>query len=199
MGRLALIDYGAGNLRSVANALAHLGIDFEVTADPAVVAAADRIIFPGVGAAASCMRELAARGLVEPLRAARRPVLGLCLGMQALTESSAEGGARVECLGVIPGRAERFGDGVKVPQMGWNTVRVLREDPLFAGIPPDEHFYFLHAYRVHAAPEHVLAETDYGGAYPSAVRRDHFRGVQFHPEKSGPYGLRLLRNFVERC
>jgi imidazole glycerol phosphate synthase glutamine amidotransferase subunit len=199
VARVALIDYGAGNLRSVANALAHLGIDFEVTADPAVVAAAEKIIFPGVGAAASCMRELAARGLVEPLRAADRPVLGLCLGMQCLTEWSAEGGAPVECLGVLPGRAERFGGDVKVPQMGWNTVRVLRDDPLFDGLSPDEHFYFLHAYRVHTRPEHVLAETDYGGAYPSAVRRGPFRGVQFHPEKSGPSGLRLLRNFVERC
>lgn len=199
MARVALIDYGAGNLQSVANALAHLGIDFEVTADPEVVAGAGKVIFPGVGAAASCMAELEARGLVGPLRAARRPVLGICLGMQVLTESSAEGGRRVECLGVMPGRAERFGEGVKVPQMGWNTVRVLRPDPLFAEIPPDEHFYFLHSYRVQTAPEHVLAETEYDGPYPSAVRRENFWGVQFHPEKSGPHGLQVLKNFAERC
>lgn len=199
MARVALIDYGAGNLRSVANALAHLGVGFEIATNPEVVTAADKVVFPGVGAAASCMRELRSLGLVEALRSLGRPVLGLCLGMQVLTESSAEGGEGVECLGIIPGRSERFGTAVKVPQMGWNTVRPLRDDPLFAGIPAGEHFYFLHAYRVRTSPEHVLAETEYDGTYPSAVRRANFWGVQFHPEKSGPAGLRLLRNFIERC
>jgi glutamine amidotransferase len=145
------------------------------------------------------MAELEARGLVEALRAAERPVLGICLGMQVLTESSAEGGERVECLGVLPGLAERFGEGVKVPQMGWNTVRVVGDAPLFAEIPPHEHFYFLHSYRVRTEPAYVLAETEYDGSYASAVRRENFWGVQFHPEKSGPYGLRILKNFVERC
>ena len=199
MAHVALIDYGAGNLRSVANALAHLGADFEVTADPEVVASAAKVIFPGVGAAASCVRELAARGLGEAIRSHRGPVLGICLGMQVLTESSAEGGEGVPCLGVLPGRTERFGTGVKVPQMGWNTVLPSREDPLFTGIPAGEHFYFLHAYRVRTSPEHVLAETEYDGSYASAVRGANFRGVQFHPEKSGPAGLALLRNFLERC
>lgn len=199
MARVALIDYGAGNLRSVANALAQLGADFEITADPEVVASAAKVVFPGVGAAASCMRELAARGLGEAVRSHRGPVLGVCLGMQALTESSAEGGEGVPCLGVLPGRTERFGTGVKVPQMGWNTVHPLRDDPLFAGLAAGEHFYFLHAYRVRTSPEHVLAETEYDGPYPSAVRRANFWGVQFHPEKSGPAGLRVLRNFLDRC
>lgn len=196
---MALIDYGAGNLQSVANALTRLGIEYEVTADPEVVRSAVKVVFPGVGAAASCMAELRERGLVSALHGAERPVLGICLGMQVLTESSAEGGERVECLGVLPGRAERFGEGVKVPQMGWNTVRVVRDDPLFAEIPPDEHFYFLHSYRVRTEPAYVLAETEYDGSYASAVRRENFWGVQFHPEKSGPYGLRILKNFVERC
>ncbi|MGH7546514.1 MAG: imidazole glycerol phosphate synthase subunit HisH [Gemmatimonadota bacterium] len=199
MAHVALIDYGAGNLRSVANALEHLGADFEVTADPEVVASAAKVVFPGVGAAASCVRELAARGLVEAIRSQRGRVLGICLGMQVLTESSAEGAEAVPCLGILPGRTERFGTGVKVPQMGWNTVAPRRDDPLFAGIPAGEHFYFLHAYRVRTSPEHVLAETEYDGPYASAVRRANFWGVQFHPEKSGPAGLRLLRNFLDRC
>ena len=199
MARVALIDYGAGNLRSVANALEHLGSEFEVTADPDVVASAKKVIFPGVGAAASCVRELAARGLGDAIRSHRGPLLGICLGMQVLTESSAEGGRDVPCLGLLPGHTERFGPTVKVPQMGWNTVRPTRDDPLFAGIAADEYFYFLHAYRVRTSREHVLAESDYDGPYASAVRRGNVWGVQFHPEKSGPAGLALLRNFLERC
>lgn len=199
MARIALIDYGAGNLRSVANALAHVGAEFEITADPEVVASAEKVVFPGVGAAASCMRDLRSRGLADAIRACRRPVLGICLGMQVLTESSAEASPPVACLGLLPGHAERFGAGVKVPQMGWNTVHTLREDPLFDGIPNDEPFYFLHAYRVRTSAEHILAETEYDGPYASAVRRGHVVGVQFHPEKSGPAGLRLLENFVARC
>lgn len=197
--RVALIDYGAGNLRSVANALTRLGVEFVVTADPVVVTAADKVILPGVGAAASCMRELRARGLVDALRACRQPVLGICLGMQCLTESSAEGDEPVQCLGVIPGRTERFAEGLKAPQMGWNTIAMVREDPLFCDIPGGEHLYFLHSYRVRTNPEYVVAETDYGGPYHSAVRRNNFWGVQFHPEKSGPAGLRILKNFAEQC
>lgn len=199
MPRIALIDYGAGNLRSVANALAHLGVEFEITADPEIVTSAEKVVFPGVGAAASCMRELRSRGLADAIRVCRQPVLGICLGMQVLTESSPEGGRPVECLGVLPGHTERFGGGVKVPQMGWNTVRTLREDPLFEGIPNDEQFYFLHAYRVRTSADYTLAQTEYDGPYASAVRRANFFGVQFHPEKSGPAGLHLLENFVARC
>lgn len=196
--QIALIDYGAGNLRSVANALAHLGIGFEITADPEAVLRADKVIFPGVGAAASCMRELRARGLVEALRECRQPVLGICLGMQCLTEWSAEGEG-VECLAMLPGRAVRFSGDVKVPQIGWNSVEHRQSDHLFDGIPSGERFYFLHSYRVETDREWVLAETDYGEWYPCAVRRENFRGVQFHLEKSGPPGLRVLENFVHRC
>jgi glutamine amidotransferase len=196
---IAVVDYGAGNLRSVANALDHLGADYAVTGDAEGVARARKVIFPGVGAAGGCMSELATRGLDEAIRRHRGPVLGICLGMQVLTEWSEEGLGRVACLGVLPGHTARFRGVLKLPQIGWNTVRFRQEDPLFSEIPSDSHFYFAHSYRVHTDPVHVLGETEYGGEYPSVVRRDNFRGVQFHPEKSGPHGLRLLRNFVELC
>jgi glutamine amidotransferase len=196
---IALIDYGAGNLQSVANALAHLEADFAITDDPDTVANSAKVIFPGVGAAASCMQALADRGLDETLRRMTRPVLGICLGMQVLTSSSGEGAREVECLGVLPGHTSRFDGNVKLPQIGWNTIEALETDPLLEDIKPGEHFYFLHSYRVHANEEHILAQTVYGAPYPSIVRRDNFWGVQFHPEKSGPAGLRLLRNFIELC
>lgn len=196
---IAVVDYGAGNLRSVANALDHLGVDYRVTEDADEVARSPKVIFPGVGAAGSCMAELATRALGEAIRSHSGPVLGICLGMQVLTEWSEEGLSRVECLGVLPGHTARFRGALKLPQIGWNTVRFRHEDPLFTEIPSDEYFYFAHSYRVHTDPAFVLGETEYGGAYPSVVRRDNFRGVQFHPEKSGPHGLRLLRNFAELC
>lgn len=196
---IALVDYGAGNLRSVANGLDQLEATYRITDDPDEVARADKVIFPGVGAAASCMEELSARGLDESLLEHTGPVLGICLGMQVLTEWSEEGLSRADCLGILPGRTERFRGAVKLPHIGWNTVRFLDDDPLLRGIPSGEHFYFAHSYRVHTEADLVIGVTDYGETYPSVVRRGNVRGVQFHPEKSGPYGLRLLRNFVERC
>lgn len=196
---IALVDYGAGNLRSVANALEYVGAAYAVTADPEEVTRAEKVIFPGVGAAASCMEELSARGLDEALRQHGGPVLGICLGMQVLTEWSEEGLTHVDCLGIIPGRTERFRGAVKLPHIGWNTVRILHDDPLFAGIPSSEYFYFAHTYRVRTDPSLVIGETDYGDTYASVVRSGNVRGVQFHPEKSGHHGLRLLRNFVEQC
>jgi glutamine amidotransferase len=196
---IVLVDYGARNLQSVANALAFLGAEFEITDDATRVAAAGKIVFPGVGTASSCMRALRICDLDSVLREAQTPVLGICLGMQALTQFSTEGTEDVECLGVMPGYTARFRGEVKLPQIGWNSVALLRDDPLFFGLGSGEHFYFLHAYRVHTNPENVLAETEYGDAYPSAVRRANFWGVQFHPEKSGQAGLRLLKNFVELC
>lgn len=196
---IVLVDYGAGNLRSVANALAHLGFDHEVSSEPAVVASADKIIFPGVGAAASCMQELRARGLDRALATSARPVLGICLGMQLLTHSSTEGHATIDCLGVLPGEAARFQGAVKLPQIGWNTISKKIQDPLLEGIESGEYFYFLHSYRVHTDSEYVIAETDYGEIFPSVIRRGNFWGVQFHPEKSGDAGLKLLTNFLERC
>lgn len=200
MAGVVVIDYGAGNLRSVTNALAHLGVAHAVTDDPEVVARAEKVVLPGVGAAAACMGALRARGLADALRSCGAPVLGICLGMQVLAELSDEGDPPVECLGILPGRVERFSEGLKVPHIGWNTVRVLhQDDPLFHRVAEDEPFYFLHGYRLRTEPAFVLAETTYGAPYPSAVRRGRVWGVQFHPEKSGPAGLQLLRNFVERC
>ncbi len=197
---ISLIDYGAGNLLSVANALKHVNVDFQLTEDPETLAGADKVIFPGVGAAAaSCMEELRTRGLDEAVRSCEQPVLGICLGMQVFTPSSSEGLRQVKCLGILPGHTARFQGAVKLPQIGWNTVTTLRSDPLFHGIESGAYFYFLHSYRVHTDPAFVLAETDYEGPFPSAVRRENFWGVQFHPEKSGPSGLKLLSNFAERC
>jgi glutamine amidotransferase len=196
---IALIDYGAGNLQSVANALSHLDAEFAITDDPGTVAGSAKVIFPGVGAAASCMQALAGRGLDQTLRRVNVPVLGICLGMQVLTASSGEGAQEVGCLGMLPGYTARFAATEKLPQIGWNTIEILRKDPLLEGIASGEHFYFLHSYRVHTTEQHVLAQTVYGTPYPSIVRRDNFWGVQFHPEKSGSAGLRLLRNFIELC
>lgn len=196
---IALIDYGAGNLQSVANALTHLDADFKVVSDPDGLADSEKIVFPGVGAAASCMQVLQARGFDQALTRQQVPVLGICLGMQLFTEWSEEGARRVQCLGVVPGHTARFVGAVKRPQIGWNTIRLLREDPLFTGVPSEEYFYFAHSYRVHTLQAFVLAETEYGDIYPSVIRRDNFWGVQFHPEKSGSYGLRILQNFVEKC
>lgn len=196
---IALVDYGAGNLQSVANALKHVGAEFQVIDDATQVAPADKVVFPGVGAAASCMRALRSRGLDAAIRQHRAPVLGICLGMQVLTQFSTEGVDEVPCLAVLPGETSRISGDVKLPQIGWNSVMSRGEDPLFDGLDSGEHFYFLHSYRVRTEERYVLAETEYGSPFPSAVRRENFWGVQFHPEKSGPAGLRLLRNFVEKC
>lgn len=199
--RIAIIDYKAGNLTSVQRALTHLGFAAEVTADPERIVSADRVIFPGVGAAESCMANLQAGGLDEALRevvAAGKPVLGICVGMQLLFEHSDEDGG-VPCLGILEGVAERFRPNdatIKVPHMGWNAIE-HDGDPLFAGIAAGERFYFVHSY--YCAPDTsvtVNAVADHGGKFAAGVRRDNLVAVQFHPEKSGESGLRILRNFI---
>jgi len=199
--RIAIIDYKAGNLTSVQRALAHLGVAAEVTADPARIVSADKVIFPGVGAAESCMANLQAGGLDEALReavAAGKSVLGICVGMQLLFEHSDEDGG-VPCLGILEGVVERFRPSdatIKVPHMGWNAIE-HEGDPLFAGIASGERFYFVHSY--YCAPDTsvvVNAVTDHGGKFAAGVRRDNLVAVQFHPEKSGEPGLHLLRNFL---
>lgn len=199
---IALIDYGAGNLRSVEFALEHLGVRWSRIRDPASLSGASAIILPGVGAAASAMRELDDRDLTDALRQVTVPLLGICLGMQLLTEESAEGDTPVECLGFVPGETRRFGsDGelfpLPLPHIGWNETE-LSDDPLFEGLPPLEHFYFLHSYRVMAPDERVIAQTEYGEMFPAAVRNGDAVAVQFHPEKSGPAGLRVLANFCRQ-
>jgi glutamine amidotransferase len=197
---IAIVDYGAGNLRSVARAVEHAGVQPVVTSEAEALARAEAVILPGVGAAADTMANLRARGLVEPVRdylASGRPFLGVCMGLQALLTGSEEGGWH-ECLDVVPGRVRRFPTGMTVPHMGWNQVARRREHPVFADIPDGANFYFVHSY--YCAPEDetvVLATTDYGQPFPSVLARDNWLATQFHPEKSGQHGLRLYRNFLE--
>ena len=199
MGGAVIVDYGAGNLRSVARAVAHAGYAAEVRRDPAAVEGARALILPGVGAAADTMANLRAAGLDGPLReyaAAGRPFLGVCMGMQALFEVSEEGGEH-ECLGVLPGRVVRFAGGLTTPHMGWNTLRLVRPHPVLEGVGDGAYCYFVHSYYPRPAdPSLVVAETEYGGAFASVVARGNLVATQFHPEKSGAAGLRLYANFL---
>lgn len=198
--RVAILDYEAGNLASVQRAVTHLGYDAQITADPKAIASAERVIFPGVGAAGQCMANLQQRGLDEAIRGvvdAGRPLLCICIGMQLLFEHSDEDGG-VPCLGILPGVVERFraAPEVKVPHMGWNAV-AMADKKLFAGIRDQENFYFVHSYYCAPGPEvEVIATSDHGGRFCAGVRKDNLVAVQFHPEKSGENGLSLLRNFL---
>jgi len=198
--RIVIVDYGAGNLHSVARAAAGCGDDIAVSSDPKVVAESDVLIVPGVGAAADTMRNLRERNLVDPIRRSieeGRPYLGICMGMQALFTLSEEGGEH-PCLDVIPGRVVRLPGGQKVPHMGWNQVRQSRAHHIWEGIADDAYFYFVHSY--YPLPEDaetVIGDTDYGVIFPAAVARDNIVATQFHPEKSGDDGLRFYRNFLQ--
>ena len=197
--KLIVVDYGAGNLRSVAIALARLGFDPLVTSDPRAVRTAEALILPGVGAAADTMSNLARRRLVEPIReyiASGRPFLGVCMGLQGLFSLSEEGGEH-PCLDILPGRVRRLPAGLKVPHMGWNRVSQRCSHPIFDGIADGAFFYFVHSY--YAQPEDVsvvVGETDYGVAFPAVVAKDNIVATQFHPEKSAESGLRLYQNFL---
>lgn len=194
---LAIVDSGGANIASVRFALERLGVHSELTADPAVIRAAERVILPGVGSAAEGMRRLRAKGLVEVVRGLTQPVLGVCLGMQLLFESSEEDGG-VETLGLIPGKVALLpsAPGITVPHMGWNTLLTGRQPPLLDGIESEARFYFVHSY---AAPVNAftLATCTHGTPFTALVQRGNFSGAQFHPERSGPAGARLLQNFVE--
>ncbi|MDP3537113.1 MAG: imidazole glycerol phosphate synthase subunit HisH [Azonexus sp.] len=205
---IAVIDYGMGNLRSVSKALEHVsgGKDVIVTADPAVVAMAERVVFPGQGAMPDCMRELDARGLRPAVLAAakEKPFLGICIGLQMLFEHSEEG--NVAGLGVFAGDVKRFPDDkmqdanglrLKVPHMGWNRLQ-QKPHALWANISEGARFYFVHSYCVQPADASVVTgTTEYGVPFTCAVGRDNIFAVQFHPEKSAQDGLQLLKNFVE--
>jgi glutamine amidotransferase len=199
--RVVIVDYGAGNLRSVARAVAHAGHEPIVTDDREQVDAADALIVPGVGAAADTMRNLREHGMVEPIReyiASGRPFFGVCMGQQALLSISEEGGEH-ECLGIIPGRVKKLeaGDGRKVPHMGWNNVRQKSPHPIFDGIADDAYFYFVHSYYPQPEdPNVVIGETEYGVTFASVLARDNIVATQFHPEKSGEAGLRMYANFL---
>lgn len=200
MARVAIIDYGVGNLRSVEKAFQAGGAEATVSSDEAVLRTAERLVLPGVGAFRACMEALAARGfdrLVRERVAEGVPLLGVCVGMQMLFEESEEFG-NTEGLGFLRGRVRRFPEGLRVPQVGWNQVEWKRDHPLGAGIPEKTFFYFVHSFYCDAGDANALVgETEYGLGYASVVARGNVCGVQFHPEKSQAAGLRLLRNFAE--
>jgi glutamine amidotransferase/cyclase len=202
---ITLLDYGAGNVRSVINAVEKLGQSVQIVSSAADIDTAERLIFPGVGAFGSMMEILAAKGYLAPLKrylSANRPFLGICLGFQALFEGSTEASG-VEGLGLLPGKVERFDTDrmaapLAVPHMGWNGIRTRQPSPLFAGLNGDEKFYFVHSYHVTAGrQEDILTLTDYGYPFVSGAQRGRIIGTQFHPEKSGAAGLRLLANFIK--
>lgn len=211
MNKVAVIDYGMGNLHSVAKAMESLGKDVhvDITSDAGRILAADRIIFPGVGAIRDCMAEIRRLGvdaIVSDAVQQGKPVLAICVGMQALMDSSEENG-HVDCLGLLPGSVKRFGGGkslldadgqrLKVPHMGWNCVQQQGAHPLWQGIADDSRFYFVHSYFV--APDdagQVAGVTEYGHKFAAALSKDSLFAVQFHPEKSQHCGLRLLSNFL---
>jgi glutamine amidotransferase len=199
---LAVVDYGAGNLRSVVRALTKVGAQLQVTSDPDVARKAPAVVLPGVGATLDTMQSLRRLGMeqvIGEIIRAGTPFLGICVGMQVLCAESEEFGPH-DCLGVIGGNVRRLPDGQKVPQIGWNQLRYAHgagDHPLFASIPDESNFYFVHSYYCDLADECMIAgATDYGISFPSALLRDNLAAVQFHPEKSGHLGLQLLTNFI---
>lgn len=195
---IAVIDYGASNLQSVCNALEKLKQPFEVVQKPQAIARAKKVILPGVGAAGNAMEKLQKSGFAEILPCLKIPFFGICLGMQLLADFSEEG--NVKCLSVIPGRVKKFRSrALKIPQTGWNKVKFTKPSPLTAGIPDENYFYFVNSFYFDAPPENVIGKTNYGTRFPSVIQKNNFYATQFHPEKSGPVGLQLLRNFCKLC
>lgn len=195
---IAIIDYRAGNLRSVERALKHLGLSCAITANPSDILGAERVIFPGVGAAGKAMetiRELKIDFTISEVISRGIPFLGICLGTQIIFESSEEDTAT--CLGIIPGTVRKFPDmGEKIPHMGWNTIVRTKDHPLLYGVESDAWFYFVHSYYPDPAEEqYIVAQTTYGIEFASAISRQNVFATQFHPEKSGHPGLKILENF----
>ena len=195
--KIAVLDYGIGNLRSAEKALQHVGGDAALTADPEAVAAADAVVLPGVGAFGRCMQALRASELEGPALDAidaGKPFMGICIGMQMLYEGSEEDPV-TPGMGVLPGPVRRLPDGVKRPQMQWNKLAVREGSAMFAELEPEPWVYFVHSYAP-ATTDHVVATCEYGGSIVAAVQRGNLWAAQFHPEKSGAAGLRVLANFV---
>ncbi|HEY3830920.1 MAG TPA: imidazole glycerol phosphate synthase subunit HisH [Acidimicrobiia bacterium] len=202
MTRIAVIDYGIGNLASAQKAFLHLGVDATLTADREAIAAADGVVLPGVGAFGACLAALRQSGLEEVARDAAsgaRPFLGVCVGMQMLFGASEESPG-VDGLGVLPGTIRRLPPTVKLPQIGWNTVETAAGSAMFANVCDAPWFYFVHSYAPAECPDDIVAGwCEHGTRFPCAVERGSVWATQFHPEKSGPAGLALLTNFVEMC
>jgi len=191
---IAIVDYKAGNIRSVINALKRIGADYKVTADPQEIRSASHVIIPGVGEASSAMAEL--QPMADLIKGLKQPVLGICIGIQLMSSFSEEGD--VPCLGIFTPRVRRFSPapGVKVPQMGWNTIEDLK-GPLFEGVPEGSFVYYVHSYYPDYSEAETSAATEYAGVrYSAALQKGNFFGTQFHPEKSGPVGARILQNFL---
>lgn len=197
---VTIIDYGAGNLRSVVNAIARLGYKSRITSKADDVLTAQALILPGVGAAGDTMTNLKHKQLVDPIiRYIRndRPFLGICIGLQVLLTGTDEGGWH-DCLNIIPGKVRRLPAGQKVPHMGWNQVQQVIPYTIFNGVPDETNFYFVHSYYVEPDDEStVIGRTDYGISFCSAIGRGNLLAVQFHPERSGEYGLRIYDNFLK--
>ncbi|MCK9628259.1 MAG: imidazole glycerol phosphate synthase subunit HisH [Bacteroidales bacterium] len=189
-----IIDYNTGNLFSLMSALERIGTEYKVTSDPQDILSADSVILPGVGEASNAMSELRQRGLEKIVPIIKAPVLGICIGMQIMCSSSEE--SDTDCLGIFPNKVSRLrGPGIKIPHMGWNNVENTKS-PLFTGIQDGAYFYFVHSF----APECnelTAATTEYGSVFSSALSEKNFYGTQFHPEKSGEIGEKILRNFIE--
>ena len=202
--KIAIVDYGASNLQSVANALTSLGQKFEVVAEPKTLTGFDKVIVPGVGAAGSAMKKLRESGFAAVLPTLTVPVLGLCLGMQILAEFSEEDDT--QGLGIISGKVRRFVTELKVPHMGWNTVRLAppaaglaRDSKLTEGVPDGSFFYFVHSYYLPVDPQYTIGISTYEVDITAIAQYKNFYGTQFHPEKSGEWGMKILDNFCRIC
>jgi glutamine amidotransferase len=194
---IAIIDYGAGNVASVANAINTLGHNYIITCSELDIIKSKKIIFPGVGEASYAVKQLHKLNLYTMLRVCKKPLLGICLGMQLMADHSSEGD--VSGLGLFPGSTEKFNSEIsKVPHMGWNNIEIRKESKLFRGIESGEMFYFAHSYYL-PLNIYTTAVTNHNIAFAASVESGNFYGVQFHPEKSGDAGLRLLKNFIELC
>lgn len=193
--KIVIIDYGAGNTRSVEFAFNRIGVDTLLTDNPEVIQAADGVIFPGVGHAQHAMNTLKSKGLDLLIPALKQPVLGICLGMQLLCDSSEEGNTKA--LGIIDTKVVQFEASLKIPKIGWNNLK-MNENELFTGVNQDEYFYFVHSYYV-PQNEYCIGRSNYGLEYTAALNKDNFYGCQFHPEKSGAAGEQILKNFIKIC
>jgi len=192
---IAIINYNSGNIASVCNALERIGQKFVVTSNASVILSADGVIFPGVGSANAAMKDLCEKGLDNVVREVKVPFLGICLGLQLLSEFSEEGDTK--CLGIIDGNVEKFEDTVKVPQIGWNKVWGV-ENSLMDGIEDGSYFYFVNSYYLPVS-DYILGKTFYGLEFSSVIQKNNFYATQFHPEKSGKAGEKLLSNFCKLC
>jgi len=191
---IAIIDYGFGNITSLVNSIKKIGANYTVTSNPQEINSATKVIFPGVGHANKAMQELKKRSLIEVIKKIQVPFLGICLGMQLLLSTSEEG--NTDCLNIIKGKVQKFKTKLKVPQIGWNKVRLQFQSKLFQDIPNNSFFYFVHSYYCNLDNKNnSTGSTEYGKSFCSALELDNFFGVQFHPEKSGETGLKLLQNF----